>query len=146
MAEENGLDELLRQMPVDQSGEVLIPGIHAALAAARRRASLIQAALRAGIASLSITAAVALVPRLMSLWELLPSEWLTSAAGWWSGLETAPVENLRSLALQIWSLPNTLAQSIGIELALGGVVMLFLSWTIFKMILTGQVSRKAVLQ
>jgi hypothetical protein len=146
MAEENGLETLLRQLPVEQAGEDLVPSVHAALAAARRRARFVTNALRTGIGFLSLTTAVVLVPRLIALLALMPSEWASSAANWWTGLETAPVESLKALALQLWSIPITLAQSLGIELVLAGLVALFLSWLTFKIILAGQVSRKAVLQ
>lgn len=146
MAEENGLEKLLRQMPVDQAGDDLIPTVHAAIAAARRRARWFTRVLWAGLASFSIISAIALVPRLTSLWELVPSDWAASAASWWQGLEASPVESFKSMALQLWSIPNVLAQSLEVEIVLGGLVALLLSWLTFKIILTGQTSRKAVLQ
>ena len=78
--------------------------------------------------------------------ELLPSDWSASAAEWWAGLETVPVESLKSVGIQLWSLPNTLAQSVGVEVVLGGLTALLLSWLTFKWMLAGQNSRKAILQ
>ncbi|MGD8604818.1 MAG: hypothetical protein PVF49_09645 [Anaerolineales bacterium] len=146
MAEHKEIEKLLHAMPIEKAGADLVPDIHAALSTARRRARLIAGALRAGVGLLSLITALALVPRIATLLELLPSDWMATATEWWSGLERTPVESLKSLGLQLWSLPNDLAQSVGIEIVLGGLVALLLSWLTFKIILAGQVSRKAVLQ
>lgn len=146
MPEINGLDELLRQMPIEEAGSDLVPRIQASLSASRRQARSMTHALRAALAALSAAIAVLLIPRLGALMALVPSDWTDSTAAWWIGLETAPVESFRSLGIELWSLPNILARSIDIEFIYGGLLALLLSWLTFKILLSGQVSRKVVLQ
>jgi hypothetical protein len=146
MPDEQWFEDLLKNMPVESAEPDLVARLQASLANARRRTRFSALAGRVGLAAGSLVVAAALIPRLQSLLALLPSDWVTSTADWWRGLETAPVESFKSLGLQLWSWPSTLAQSADIELILGGLVALFLSWWLFKTLLTGQTSRKVVLQ
>jgi hypothetical protein len=146
MPEDNRLDELLGQMPFEAAESDLVPRILTSLEETRRRAKFLSAAGWTALASASIAAASALIPRLESLLALLPSDWTASAAEWWSGLDAVPIESFKSMGLQLWSLPNAWAQSVRIELVLGGLVALLISWLLFKFILSGQISRKVVLQ